>query len=216
MPQHLMQLHRPRGRLLPAFAMLALHGAFLLAWLGTQRPAAQPEAASFIYATMVPAPRPLAKPKPIVRPRVPPPQAAPAQRAPAPAAPVVAAADAPSQADPAVADAPAGLLEQARSSAGAIDLALRDGRPLPPLVRGDTPYARFERALEGAYVGGPRTVVMDRYIAADGVVITRVTERGRVRCYMNGSVNARNTVLTDTSRPQGVGCPPSNAGWTRL
>ncbi len=214
-----MQLHKPRGRLLPACAMLALHGAFLLAWLGAQRPAAQHGAAAFIYATMVPAPRPLAAPKPAARPPVPRPRSEPVQPSPAPAAataPVIAAADAPPQAEPVAAEAAIGLLEQARAGAGSADRALRGDKPLPPLVRGDTPYARFERALENAYVGGARTVVMDRYIAADGVVITRVTERGRIRCYMNGSVNARNGVLTDTSRPQSVGCPPSSAGWTRL
>ena len=210
-------MHMPmaRGRLLPALAMLALHAAFLLVWLAAQRPAAPAGATAFILATMVPAPHPPALPKPVLRPRA---QQSAQAVAPQSRAPAVAAVvpDAKPDADAVAEAAPSGLLEQARRAAGAADLALRDGKPLPPLVRGDTPFARFERALEGAYVGGARTVVMDRYVAADGVAITRVTERGSVRCYMSGTIGARNGILEDTSRPKGVSCPPGNAGWTRL
>jgi hypothetical protein len=210
-------MHMPlaRGRLLPALAMLALHAAFLLAWLVAQRPTTPAGATAYILATMVPTPRLEATPKPALRPRAQQPRSAAAPQQPAPA-PAVLVPDAKPEADPLVEAAPAGLLEQARRAAGPADLALRDGKPLPPLVRGDTQWARFEHALEGAHVGGARTVIMDRYVAADGVAITRVTIGSGVRCYMSGTIGARNGILEDTSRPKGVSCPPGNAGWTRL
>jgi hypothetical protein len=132
--------------------------------------------------------------------------------------PVAAAVvqDAKPEADPVAEEAPSGVLEQARRAAGPADLALRDGKPLPPLVRGDTPFARFERALEGAHVGGARTVIIDRYVAADGVVITRRTTGSRVSCYTSGVIGARNGILEDTSQKKGVNCPSGNVGWTRL
>ena len=201
--------------------MLVLHAAFLMIWLAAQRPAAPPGSSAYIIATMVPAPRPVAMPKPAAppRPQKPLPQAVPPRLAQAPAAASVP--EATPQSDPVAAVAEAapaatGVLEQARRAAGPADFALRDGKPLPPLVRADTPFARFERAVEGAHVGGARTVIIDRYVAADGVVITRLTIGSGVRCYTSGVVGARNGILEDTSRPKGVSCPPGNAGWTRL
>jgi hypothetical protein len=210
-----MRMPMARGRLLPALAMLALHAVFLLAWLAAQRPAQPAGASVFILATMVPAPPPAAMPKPVLRPHT---QQAAQAAAPQAHAPVAAAIvqDAKPEADPVAEAAPAGVLEQARRAAGPADLALRDGKPLPPLVRGDTPFARFERALEGAYVGGARTVIIDRYVAADGVVITRRTIGSRVSCYTSGVVGARNGILEDTSEKKGINCPTGNVGWSRL
>ena len=163
-----MHMTMARGRLLPALAMLALHAAFLLVWLAAQRPAAPAGAAAFILATMVPAPRPAATPKAVVRPRA---QQLAQPIPPQTHAPLAAAVvqDAKPEADPLAEAAPSGLLEQARRAAGRADLALRDGKPLPPLVRGDTPFARFERAVEGAYVGGARNGILEDTSRPKGV-----------------------------------------------
>lgn len=205
-----------RKRALPLLVMLAAHGALLVAWLGMQRPLVPLGAEPTLFAKLIPTPtlRPVHKSA----------KATPFPRPMRTEAPVVAAPEAPDSslvpdaqrvtAESALPSA-ADIIALAKRDIGAIDRALRGKTPPVPLERPDTPWSRFERALESAHIGS-NTSVMDRYVSADGVVITRLTQGNRVRCFMSGTVNATNGILSDTSRPKPVNCPAANAGWARI
>ena len=107
------------------------------------------------------------------------------------------------------------LLERARRDVGKVDRELRGDTPPVPLVRPDTAQARFERAMAGAWKDRSQTMVVDRYMSADGVVIERVSRGGDAKCYMSGTVNFVPGILHDSSRAQTVSCPPAGSGWTR-
>jgi hypothetical protein len=107
------------------------------------------------------------------------------------------------------------LLERARRDVGKIDRELRGGTPPVAAVRPDTAQARFERAMAGAWKDRSQTMVVDRYMSADGVVVERVSRGGDARCHMSGTVNFVPGILHDGSRPQTVSCPPAGSGWTR-
>jgi hypothetical protein len=205
-----------RRNVLPVLLVLGLHGAVLLAWINAKRAPLASPAATYIVTTFVAAPAPRRIAPPLTRPRS---AAASAVRS-APVAVAPAAAESPeppAPAAPAAEPSAGAILAQARRDIGAIDKALRGKEPPVPLLRPDTPIARFETAMAGAYKDRSMTAVMDRYVAADGVTITRLTQRGKVRCFMSGTVNASNGILSDTSRPRAdVNCPPAHAGWTRI
>ena len=107
------------------------------------------------------------------------------------------------------------MLERARRDVGKIDRELRGGATPVPLVGPDTPQARFEKALAGAWIDRSNTMVVDHYKSADGVIIERITRGGGSKCYMSGVVNFVPGILHDSSKPQGVSCPPPGSGWSR-
>ncbi|MES2128530.1 MAG: hypothetical protein V4463_14780 [Pseudomonadota bacterium] len=203
---------RPRG--VPFMVMLALHGALLLAWLQAKHPVALHGPEPFFITRFLPAPKPTSKTAPPPKPVLPATPAFAIAPAPAPAHPIPEAPA--STAQPSAAAAAADVLAQARRDVGAIDRALRGKAPPVPLVRPETKWTRFESALESAYIDTGHTTVMDRYVAADGVAIIRLTQGSKVACYMSGTVNASNGILGDSARPKQVNCPPANAGWTRI
>lgn len=133
------------------------------------------------------------------------------------AAPMVeeaqAKADAPVP-DPLAAAPVAGdLVERAKRDVGKIDRELRAGRPVA--LSADSPHARFERIMASAYIDRSNTMTVDRYQSGDGVLIERVTRRGKTSCYMSGTVNFVPGILKNSGKPQSVTCPPAGDGWAR-
>jgi hypothetical protein len=114
----------------------------------------------------------------------------------------------------------ADMLAQARRDVGKIDHELRGTGPLLSPNKPDSKQARLEQAMSEAFIDRSPAVLMDRYVAPDGVAITRVTTGARSKCYMSGTVNFVPGVvpgaLHDSSRPKSVSCPPADAGWSRL
>lgn len=107
------------------------------------------------------------------------------------------------------------ILVRARRDLGRIDRQLRGAAPLPPLLRPDTPQARFEAALAGAWIDRSTSMTIDHYRSPDGVIIERINRGGGSACYMSGVVNFVPGILHDSSRPRAVSCPPPGSGWSR-
>ena len=189
----------------PLAATLGLH--LLLAWwwlqAGPRLPEALPGLREFVVVPVfTPAPPPVAAPSSAppapVRPEraaVPKPALAPRDaesqavftepvQAPAPAAP-----DADPFAAPPANAAPSGESTAARAlrAAGAVDSALRDGKP-SRLRPGDTPTNRFTAALENAHNDTSRTLSSDSYTTPDGVTIYRFRRGNKVYCRTGGHV----------------------------
>jgi hypothetical protein len=129
---------------------------------------------------------------------------------PAPVSGAAAAAPAPELLPPGAGE----IVARARRDAGKIDRALRAATPLPSFSA-DSSRARFERAMAAAWIDRSNSVVEDRYVSPDGVVITRLTRNGGTACYMSGTVNFVPGILHDSARPQSVNCPPADSGWSR-
>jgi hypothetical protein len=85
--------------------------------------------------------------------------------------------------------APAGGFEfgLAKRQAGRIDRELRKGKPGVP-DEADTPWARFKRGTESAYIDRTLTWQSDTYTSPDGVVIYRFRQGNHVRCRRAGGV----------------------------
>jgi hypothetical protein len=101
--------------------------------------------------------------------------------------------------------------ESALREAGRIDRVLHAKGDRAPRLPPETPFSRFQAALAGAFIE-TSPVLMARHTSPDGVVITRVTQGSKVRCFMSGTVNYAPGLLRDSARPQSVNCPTS--GWT--
>ncbi len=96
------------------------------------------------------------------------------------------------------------VVERALRDVGRIDRALRAGKSGVPANRPDTPVARFERLMAGAYIDRSSALGIDTYSSPDGVSYTRLTRGGRAVCYMGGK-----------ARPREVNCPPPDSGWVK-
>jgi hypothetical protein len=75
----------------------------------------------------------------------------------------------------------------AKNQAGRIDRELRKGKPGVP-TEADTPWARFQRGLDGAYIDRSLSLQSDTYTSPDGVVIYRFHQGNRVRCRRAGGI----------------------------
>ncbi|MES2295737.1 MAG: hypothetical protein V4582_01780 [Pseudomonadota bacterium] len=215
---------------LPLALTLLVHLLLVLAWCFSRgsRPVEHAQREELVYLQVsasrapvdVPKPRPLravaapisapSQAKPSIKDatiRTEPLLAAPLTAAPARPAPSISAAPL----DPLAAPAQSSLSarESALRDAGNIDRDLRG--KIAPAARQGTPFSNFQSALAGAHIE-KSPVQMARYTSPDGVVITRVTQGSKVRCYMSGTVNFAPGVLKDGARPQPVNCPTS--GWT--
>jgi hypothetical protein len=73
----------------------------------------------------------------------------------------------------------------AKGQAGRVDRELRKGKPGVP-TEADTPWARFQRGLDSAYIDRSLTLQSDTYTSPDGVVIYRFRRGNRVRCRRAG------------------------------
>lgn len=204
-------------RSLPLALTIAVH-LLLLACFYLARREPPPVAATVPQVYMLALVRPAVPPpaKPTIKPP------APTARAKAPARtvrPAPVPREAPAQAEAPAADAPAAaplagdLLERAKRDVGKIDLELRAGKAVA--LSADSPRARFERLMASAYIDRSNTMRVDRYQSGDGVVIERITRRGKTTCYMSGAVNFVPGILKDSSKPQSVSCPSAGDGWTR-
>jgi hypothetical protein len=161
---------------------------------------------------------PTSRPAIVAKPAVPARAAPVALKRPSPRPPA-AVAEAPSSepeaAAPAAQPAPGGLFERALRASGKVDRELRAGAaPLTAPLAG-SPSAHLERAMAAAWIDRSNTLVMDRYMASDGVAITRLSNGSGAKCYMSGTVNFVPGILHDSARPREVPCPPSDSGWTR-
>lgn len=207
------------GRSLPLLLTILVH--LVLAWLYLTQRAAEPggpSAPQRFFVALVARPVPRAPQRPLRPPpmRTPLPRATPVHAVRQPAAPA-ALPVAPIEAAPLPAQpASAGdILERAKRDVGKIDRALRGGVSAVPAVRPDTPQARFEAMMESAFIDRSKTMRVDHYESADGVIIERITRGGSSKCYMSGTVNFVPGILHDSSKPQSVSCPPAGSGWTR-
>ncbi|MFP5392365.1 MAG: hypothetical protein ACLGI6_12615 [Gammaproteobacteria bacterium] len=124
------------------------------------------------------------------------------------------------QQEPAAAAVPTSdqLLQQARLAAGKIDRDLRNGQSGVPAQVPSTPFARFQRGVEAASTGGGGSVALDRYVAPDGVVITRLTSGSGARCFTSMLANlspadAINGKNLGSARE--VACPTGQVSWQR-
>jgi hypothetical protein len=204
-------------RSLPLALTIAVHLLLLTCFYCARRaplPPASPTPVTMLLALIRPSP-----PPPVRQPDKPqetsiatrphaPARAAPAQVVPATTAREDAPAEAPSQA-PVAGD----LVERAKRDAGKIDRELRAGKLVA--LSADSPRARFERMMASAYIDRSNTLTVDRYESGDGVIIERLTQRGKATCYMSGTVNFVPGILKDSSKPRTVNCPPERDGWTR-
>jgi hypothetical protein len=78
-------------------------------------------------------------------------------------------------------------VDLAKNQAGRIDRELRKGKPGVP-TEADTPWARFQRGLGGAYIDRSLSLQSDTYTSPDGVVIYRFRQGNRVRCRRAGGI----------------------------
>jgi hypothetical protein len=205
-------------RCLPLLLTIAVHLLLAVLYLA-QRHTVPPasSAAQRVFVALVARPERQPTPAPVLAPRIRPhvPLAPAARPLPATEATPVSAVDvAPAPPQPAAAS---DMLAQARRDIGKIDRELRGTAPPLPLLRPDTAQARFERAGAGAgaWIDRSRTMVVDHYQSADGVIIERITRGGGSKCYMSGTVNFVPGILRDSSKPQGVSCPSPRSGWSR-
>jgi len=192
----------------PGWPLAATLGAHLLlawCWLqaGPRLPETLPGLREFVVVPVfTPAPPPVAAP-----PAAPPASTRPQRAAvpkPAPVAldaqsqavltepaqaPSAAAPDTDSFAAPPGPAAPSGESSAARAlrAAGAVDSALRDGKPAR-LKAGETPNNRFTAALENAHNDTSRTLSSDSYTTPDGVTIYRFRRGNKVYCRTGGNV----------------------------
>lgn len=127
-------------------------------------------------------------------------------------------------------DAPslASMIDAAKRQVGAIDRELRDGKPAPMSSKPDHPMARFQAAVESAYVDRSRTMVTEVHTQADGVIVYRFHFRGKVWCRQSGGSGPSMLERTDGAKMAGAGsaggagaagtiqCPGGNAGWKRI
>lgn len=82
------------------------------------------------------------------------------------------------------------IASRARRDAGAIDRALRDGKPAVP-AQASTPWTRFVRGVEDARIDSGRTITSESYTTPDGQVIYRFKRNGRYFCRGSGFVRPR-------------------------
>jgi hypothetical protein len=112
-------------------------------------------------------------------------------------------------------------LEQAKREAVEADRQSRAAQPAPavpkepPLSGRQAQSERFDKAANAAFVDRSNTRTVDQYRSGDGVVIERITYRGKSYCVTNGTVNYIPGILHDASRAREVTCPPADAGWER-
>ncbi len=131
-----------------------------------------------------------------------------AEAEPAPAPPP---AGNPSDEPAPAADTPASIepgftLGLARKQAGRIDRELRKGKPGVP-AEADTPWGRFQRGVERAYVDRSMTLLIDTYTAPDGVIIYRFRQGNSVRCTRSGSVGVLPSSMGEAGTAGSVNCP---------
>lgn len=235
---------RQRVAILPLALILALHLLLLLLWSTNARVHIDQGARQRHFSlTWLPAltPRtpslaaPARAPKGAVH--VAKPLVAPAssalQLAPSPAAePLSGQVDMPQQstAPPAgVADAfdATRMVDTAKRQAGLIDRALRGGKLAPLTPDPDLPINRFRSALESAHIDRSRTTVMDSYTQADGVIVYRFRQGGKVWCRQSGGgtpsmiERSEGAILAGAGSAGGAGaagsvkCPSGALGWAR-
>ena len=214
---------------LPLALTLAVHLLLVLAWLHSRPQRADGDKAPLVVSFLLPVPVPV--PKAVPAPAVARATRATPARAGAPAAsppPLSTPSDQPvTVADPAPAGpSAADILARAKRDVGPIERELRGGKSGVPLLA-DTPWARFRRGLEGAYVDRSHTATMDSYTSADGTVIYRMRVGGKVICRATGDVGppgverSAGAVLAGAGSAGGggmagtVNCPSGDVHWER-
>jgi hypothetical protein len=116
------------------------------------------------------------------------------------------------------------MVGKARRDAIAVDRELRKGKSGVP-EEANTPWARFQRAAEGAYKDRSLTVTSESYTTPDGQVIYRFRRGGKYFCRSSGGVPPKiggavggGEVLFDAQGGEGragqVRCP-GQAEWKR-
>ncbi len=69
--------------------------------------------------------------------------------------------------------------------------------------------------MASAYIDKSNTLTVDRYESGEGVIIERLPRGGKSSCYMSGTVNFVPGILSDSSTPKTLTCPPAGEGWAR-
>lgn len=111
--------------------------------------------------------------------------------------------------------------EQAKREAVDADRLIRAAQPppampqAPPLSGRQAASERFDKAADAAFIDRSNTRTVDQYRSGDGVVIERITYRGKSYCVTSGTVNYIPGILHDSSKAREVTCPPADAGWER-
>lgn len=120
------------------------------------------------------------------------------------------------------------LIDMAKRQAGAIDQALRGGKPAPLADTRALPIVRLRSALESAYIDRSRTLVTESYTQADGVVVYRFRQAGKVWCRQSGGAGTSLLEHSEGAKLAGAGsagggrtaghvaCPSNDSGWSRL
>lgn len=231
--------------ILPLALILVLHLMLVLLWVTNARTHIDQGAEQRHFTvTWLPVLRPRAPPLPAPAPametaaRVIRPFAAPASSAPqlAPstaAEPFSGQVDSPQRSTATPASAPDALdvnqmIETAKRQAGAIDRELRGGKLAPLTPDPDLPIARLRNGLESAYVDRSRNLVTESYTQADGVIVYRFRQGGKVWCRQSGGGAAGMMERSEGAKLAGAGsaggagaagtikCPSDETGWSRL
>lgn len=119
------------------------------------------------------------------------------------------------------------MIDSAKRQAGMIDRELRGGKPAPLRPDSELPIARLRSALEGAYNDRSTSVTMDTLTQADGVVVYRFRQRGKVWCRQSGGGGSSAIEYSEGAKLAGAGsrggagvaghvqCPSGDSGWSR-
>ena len=118
------------------------------------------------------------------------------------------------------------MIDNAKRQAGMIDRELRAGKPSPLAPDPNLPIARFQSALENAYIDRSRTTVTDSYTQADGVIVYRFRQGGKVWCRQSGGAGPSLLERSEGAKLAGAGSRggagaagnvtcPSGASWSR-
>jgi hypothetical protein len=119
------------------------------------------------------------------------------------------------------------IIESAKRQAGLIDRELRAGKPAPLKPNPDLPINRFRSALESAYIDRSSTTLMDSYTQADGVIVYRFRQGGKVWCRQSGGGAPGMMERSEGAKLAGAGsagggsaagtvqCPSGEIAWSR-
>lgn len=177
----------------------------------------------------LPAPAPKAAPRAVRAPVQPASRVlAPSPASPAPSAPAdLPAPDRPSPDGPPDVPDAASIIDAARRQAGAVDRALRDGKPAPLAPAAELPMARFRAALESAYIDRSRAMFTEVHTQPDGVIVYRFRRGSKVWCRQSGGAGSSTLEHSAGAQLAGAGSAggagaagivpcPSGVPWARM
>jgi hypothetical protein len=101
----------------------------------------------------------------------------------------------------------------ALNQAGRIDRNLRNGKSGVALQT-ETPWSRFQRGIESAYIDRSMSGTLDSYTSPDGIVIYRERVGGRTTCRRTGGIHVGIPGVAGANDAGTVTCP-AGVNWKR-